>query len=177
MFRNPLFSLALLLASALCATSAFAQSVSNIDNWRGGYSSPVASSLAFPSGSYRSSQPIGGYYQGPGINNASVRSLSNGTYAQGQTCANGSCSARSAAAPVVASAAPIMNHSTYSATQYPVVMGSSMTSSSQPIHNAYYPAQSSASYSPYTVHYGSSQAFSSTPISSCSGSVTSRSCR
>ena len=167
MFRNPLFSLALLLASTLCATSAFAQS-----GTRGGYSSPAASSPAFPSGSYRSSQPIGGYYQG-----SNVRSLSSGTYVPGQTCANGSCSARSAAAPVVASAAPIMNHSTYSVTQYPVVMGSSMTSSSQPIHNAYYPAQSSASYSPYTVHYGSSQAFSSTPISSCSGSVTSRSCR
>lgn len=167
MFRNPLFSLALLLASTLCATSAFAQS-----GTRGGYSSPAASSPAFPSGSYRSSQPIGGYYQG-----SNVRSLSSGTYVPGQTCANGSCSARSAAAPVVASAAPIMNHSTYSVTQYPIVMGSSMTSSSQPIHNAYYPAQSSASYSPYTVHYGSSQAFSSTPISSCSGSVTSRSCR
>ena len=167
MFRNPLFSLALLLASTLCATSAFAQS-----GTRGGYSSPTASSPAFPSGSYRSSQPIGGYYQG-----SIVRSLSNGTYAQGQTCANGSCSARSAAAPVVASAAPIMNHSTYSATQYPVVMGSSVTSSAQPIYNAYYPAQSSTSYSPYTVHYGSTQAFSSTPISSCSGSVTSRSCR
>lgn len=167
MFRNPLFLFALLLASTLCATSAFAQS-----GTRGGYSSPAASSPAFPSGSYRSSQPIGGYYQG-----SNVRSLSSGTYVPGQTCANGSCSARSAAAPVVASAAPIMNHSTYSVTQYPVVMGSSMTSSSQPIHNAYYPAQSSASYSPYTVHYGSSQAFSSTPISSCSGSVTSRSCR
>jgi hypothetical protein len=171
-FRNPLFSLALLLASTLCATSAFAQSASNIDNWRGGYSSPAASSPAFPSGSYRSSQPVGGYYQG-----SNVRSLSSGTYVPGQTCANGSCSARSAAAPVVASAAPIMNHSTYSATQYPVVMGSSVTSSAQPIYNAYYPAQSSTSYSPYTVHSGSIHAFSSTPISSCSGSVTSRSCR
>lgn len=172
MFRNPFFSLALLLASTLCATSAFAQSASNIDNWRGGYSSPAASSPAAPSGSYRSSQPIGSYYQG-----SNVRSLSSGTYAQGQTCANGSCSARSAAVPVVSSAAPIMNHSTYSVTQYPVVMGSSMTTSAQPIYNAYYPAQSATSYSPYTVHYGSTQAFSSTPISSCSGSVTSRSCR
>ena len=167
MFRNPLFSLALLLASTLCATSAFAQS-----GTRSGYLSPAASSPAFPSGSYRSSQPVGGYYQG-----SSVRSLSNGTYAQGQTCANGSCSARSAAAPIVSSAAPIMNHSTYSVTQYPVVMGSSMTSSAQPIYNAYYPAPSSTSYSPYTVHYGSTHAFSSTPTSSCSGSVTSRSCR
>jgi hypothetical protein len=171
-FRNPLFSLALLLASTLCATSAFAQS-----GTRGGYSSPAASSPAFPSGSYRSSQPVGGYYQGPGISSASVRSLSNGTYAQGQTCANGSCSARSAAAPVVSSAAPIMNHSTYSVTQFPVVMGSSVTSSAQPIHNAYYPAPSSTSYSPYTMHYGSTQVFSSAPISSCSGSFTSRSCR
>ena len=161
-FRNPLFSFALLLASTLCATSAFAQS-----GTRGGYSSP-----AFPSGSYRSSQPIGGNYQG-----SSVRAISGGAYAQGQTCANGSCSARSAAAPVVSTAIPVMNHSTYSVIQYPVVMGSSMTSSSQPIHNAYYPAQSSTSYSPYTMHYGSTQAFSSTPISSCSGSVTSRSCR
>lgn len=174
MFRNPLFSFALLLASTLCATSAFAQSATNIENWRGGYSSPAASSPAFPSGSYRSSQPIGGYYQGPGINNANVRSLSSGTYTQGQTCANGSCSARSAADPVVSSAAPIMNHSTYSVTQYPVVTGSSTTSSSQPIYNAYYPAHSSTSYSPYspyTVHYGSTQASSSTPISSCSGST------
>ncbi len=167
MFRNPLFSLALLLASTLCATSAFAQS-----GTRGGYSSPAASSPAFSSGSYRSSQPAGGYYQG-----SSAKSFSSGTYAQGQTCADGSCLARSAAAPVVSSAAPIMNHSTYSVTQYPVVMASSMTSSAQPIYNAYYPAQSSTSYSPYTVHYGSTQAFSSTPISSCSGSVTSRSCR
>lgn len=167
MFRNPLFSFALLLASTLCATSAFAQS-----GTRGGYSSP-----AFPSDGYRSSQPIGGYYQGPAINSSNARSISGGTYAQGQTCANGSCSARSAAAPVVSSAAPIMNHSTYSVAQYPVVMGSNMTSSSQPIYNAYYPVQSSTSYSPYTVHYGSTQAFSSTPISSCSGSVTSRSCR
>jgi hypothetical protein len=166
-FRSPLFSLALLLASALCATSAFAQS-----GTRGGYSSPAASSPAFPSGSYRSSQPIGGYYQG-----SNITSLSSGTYVPGQTCANGSCSASSAAAPVVSSAAPIMNHSTYSVTQYPIVMGSSVTSSPQPIHNAYYPAPSSTSYSPYTMHYGSTQVFSSVPISSCSGSVTSRSCR
>ncbi len=142
MFRNPLFSFALLLASTLCATSAFAQS-----GTRGGYSSPAASSPAFPSSSYRSSQPIGGYYQG-----SNVRSLSSGTYAQGQTCANGSCAARSVAAPVVSSAAPIINHSTYSVAQYPVVMGSGMTSSAQPIHNAYYPAQTSTSYLPYTVH-------------------------
>lgn len=162
MFRNPLFSLALLLASTLCAPSAFAQS-----GTRGGYSSP-----AFPSGSYRSSQPVGGYYQG-----SNVRSLSNGTYAQGQTCANGSCSASGVAAPVVSSAAPIMNHSPHSVTQYPVVMGSSAPNSPQPIYNSYYPATSSTSYTPYTMHYGSTQVFSSATISSCSGSVTSRSCR
>lgn len=168
MFRNPLFSIALLMASTLCATSAFAQS-----GTRGGYSSPSTSSPSFPSGSYRGSQPIGGYYQGPG----STRVLSGVAYGQGQTCANGSCSTRNATAPVVSSATPIMNHSIYSVAQYPVVMGSGMLGSAEPIHNAYYPVQAAPSYSPYTVMYGSTQTFSSTPMSSCSASVTSRSCR
>lgn len=170
MFRSPLFSLALLMASILCATSAFAQS-----GTRSGYTSPATSSPAFPSGSYRSSQPTSGYYQGTVINNTPA--MTTASYGQGQTCANGSCSARSAAAPVVSSASPIMNHSTYSTVQYPVVMGSGATSSSQPIHNAYYPQQTSMSYSSYTAHYGSTQSLSSTPMSSCSGSITSRSCR
>ncbi len=170
MFRSPLFSLALLMASILCATSAFAQS-----GTRGGYTSPATSSPAFPSGSRRSSQPLSGYYQGTVINNTPA--MTTASYGHGQTCTNGSCSARSAAATVVSSTAPIMNHSTYSVAQYPVVTGSGATSSSQPIHNAYYPPQTSMSYSPYTVHYGSTQAFTATPMSSCSGSITSRSYR
>ena len=162
MFRNPLFSLALLLASTLCATSAFAQS-----GTRGGYSSPAPSSPAFPSGSYRSSQPLSSYYQSSSVNNTKVQSSV--SYGQGQTCTNGSCSTRSAAYPAVSSAAaPIMSYSTYSVAQYPVV-----TSSAQPIHNTYYPQQSSMLYSPYTVHYGATQSFSTAPVSSCHGSVTS----
>lgn len=178
MCRNPLFSIALVIASTLCVTSAFAQSASNIEHVRSGYSWPATSPPAFPSGGYRSSQPRSGYYQGSGINNTRVQAVV--SYVQGQTCANGSCSTRSAAVPVVSSAAaPIMNPSRYSVAQYPVVMGSGVTSLSQPIHNAHYPAQTSTSYTPYTVHYGSTQALSSTPMSSCPGSVSGygRSCR
>jgi hypothetical protein len=160
-FRNPFFSIVLLTAPVLCATSAFAQS-----GTRGGYSSPTTSSQAFPSGSYRSNQPLSGYNQGSSV--TSTRMQSGVLYGQGQTCTNGSCSTRSAAYPVVSSAAPIMNHSTYSVAQYPVV-----TSPVQSVHNVYYPQQSSISYSPYTVHYGAAQSFSTSPMSSCSGSVSS----
>jgi hypothetical protein len=159
-FRNPVFSIAMLTASVLCATSAYAQS-----GTRGGYSSPASSSSAIPSGSFRSSQPLSGYYRSASFNSTPVQS--GVSYGQGQTCINGSCSTRNAAYPVVSStAAPIMSHSTYSVAQYPVV-----TSSVQPISNANNAQQSSMSYSPSTVGCGAAQAFSTAPVSGCSGSA------
>jgi hypothetical protein len=160
-FRNPVFSIAMLTASVLCATSAYAQS-----GTRGGYSSPASSSPAFPSGSIRSSQPQSGYYQSGSVNSTPVQS--GVSFGQGQTCINGSCSTRNAAYPVVSSAAAPIMHSTYSVAQHPTV-----SSSVQPIYNAYYPQQSSVPYSPYTVHYSAARSFSTAPASSCSGSVSS----
>ena len=160
-FRNPVFSIAILMASVLCATSAFAQSGSRV-----GYSSAASSSSAFPSSSFRSSQPPSGYYQGASVNSTPVQS--GVSYGMEQTCINGSCSTRNAAYPVVSPvAAPIVSHSKYSVAKYPVV-----TSSVQPINNSYLPQQASF-YSPYTVPYGATRSFSTAPASSCSGSVTS----
>lgn len=159
MFQCPFFALALLLTSTLCATPVFAQTGGTIDHWRGGHVSTVSMSPTFPSSSH---------YQGLG--SISTRAASSLVYGQVQTCTNGSCSARSVPVPVVSSAASIVNYSASSISQYPIVVGSGMTTSAQTTASRYHPARFSSSYVPSKVHYGSTQVISTTPIGSCSAS-------